>query len=271
MGSADRPATQRIARVTKTTPDHPFASNGAAREQDLRTRVGRLPSPCDHCGARTHSFCDVLEGQEFQRLAAMSLSRHFAPRQTIIEEGQPADFLINVTAGTVKLFRTLSDGRVQIVGFLKRGDFLGVPTGGIYSVGAEAITKVETCNFSRPPFERMLTEFPTLERRLFELASTEVAAARDHLLLLGRKTARERVATFLNLMVDNARCGHAPTPCIELPMTRAEIADYLGMTMETVSRVLGTFKSDGLIAAGSPSEISLLKPETLKKIAEGEA
>lgn len=201
----------------------------------------------------------------------MSLSRRFEPHQTIVEEGQPADFLINVTAGTVKLFRTLSDGRVQIVGFLKRGDFLGVPAGGAYNVGAEAISPVETCNFSRPPFERLLNDNPTLEHRLFQMASNEVAAARDHLLLLGRKTARERVATFLNLMVDKAQCGHAATPCLDLPMTRAEIADYLGMTMETVSRVLGAFKSDGLISTTSPSEITLLNPDRLKKVAEGEA
>lgn len=200
----------------------------------------------------------------------MSLSRHFEPHQTIVEEGQPADFLINVTAGSVKLFRTLSDGRVQIVGFLKRGDFLGMPAGGVYSVGAEAISQVETCNFSRPAFERLLNDNPSLEHRLFQMASTEVAVARDHLLLLGRKTARERVATFLNQMVDKARCGHTTTPCVELPMTRAEIADYLGMTMETVSRVLGAFKTDGLISAASPSEITLLNPDKLKKVAEGE-
>jgi CRP/FNR family transcriptional regulator len=238
---------------------------------DLRKQIGRLPSPCDQCAAHSESFCDVLEPQEFQRLAAMSLTRHFEPSQTIVEEGQPADFLINVTAGTVKLLRTLSDGRIQIVGFLKRGDFLGVPVRGVYSVGAEAVTPVDTCNFSRPPFERMLVEIPTLERRLFELASTEVAAARDHLLLLGRKTARERVATFLNLIVVKARCAQGPNLCIELPMTRIEIADYLGMTMETVSRVFGAFRNEGLIAMKSPTDVTLLKPETLKKIAEGEA
>jgi CRP/FNR family transcriptional regulator len=239
--------------------------------EDLRKQIGRLPSPCDRCDARAESFCDVLEPQEFQRLAAMSLTRRFEPGQTIVEEGQPADFLINVTSGMVKLFRTLSDGRIQIVGFLQRGDFLGVPMGGTYSIGAEAITPVDTCNFSRPPFERMLAEIPTLERRLFEIASTDVAAARDHLLLLGRKTARERVATFLNLMVAKARCGHASMPCIELPMTRMEIADYLGMTMETVSRVIGAFRNERLIAMKSPTEVTLLKPATLKQIAEGEA
>ena len=255
-------------RPTQPVPEGQKPPSDAERE--FRARVGR-PSPCDHCGARTSSFCDVLEPQEFQRLAAMSLSRRFEPHQTIVEEGQSADFMINVTSGTVKLFRTLSDGRVQIVGFLKRGDFLGVPAGGIYSVGAEAVSPVETCNFSRPPFERMLNDNPTLERRLFQMASNEVAAARDHLLLLGRKTARERVATFLNHMVDKVRCAHIATPCVELPMTRIEIADYLGMTMETVSRVLSAFKTEGLIATSSPTEITLLKPEKLKKIAEGEA
>lgn len=239
-------------------------------EHELRSRITRLPSPCDHCGARPYSFCDVLEGQEFQRLAAITLGRSHSPRQTIVEEGQTADHLINIVSGTVKLIRSLSDGRVQIVGFLKRGDFLGIPPGGHYSVGAEAITPVETCTFSRPAFERVLNEFPTLERRLFDLASNDIAAARDHLLLLGRKSARERVATFLNLMAAKAQCGHSAAPSVELPMTRVEIADYLGMTMETVSRTLNAFRTEGLIAMPSPTELTLKRADKLLDIAEGE-
>ena len=240
-------------------------------ERELRTRITRLPSPCDHCGARPYSFCDVLEGQEFQRLAAIAMGRNFTPRQTIVDEGQEVDHVINIVSGTVKLVRSLSNGRVQIVGFLKRGDFLGIPPGGAYTVGAEAVTPVEVCTFSRPAFERVLNEFPTLERRLFELASNEIASARDHLLLLGRKTARERVATFLNQMVSKAQCGHTGAPCIELPMTRVEIADYLGMTMETVSRTLNAFRTDGLIAMPSPTELTLKRADKLRDIAEGEA
>jgi CRP/FNR family transcriptional regulator len=254
--------------LSSTSPDQRPAPTDAERE--LRSRIGRLPSPCDHCGARSYSFCDVLEGQEFQRLAAMALSRSFAPHQTIVEEGQPADFLINVIAGTVKLYRSLSDGRIQIVGFLKRGDFLGIPTAGGYTVGAEAITPVETCNFARAPFQRVLTEFPTLERRLFDLASNEIAAARDHLLLLGRKTARERVASFLTLMASKAQCGHTSKPCVELPMTRIEIADYLGITMETVSRTLHALRNEGLIEMPSPTELTLTRADKLKAMAEGE-
>jgi CRP/FNR family transcriptional regulator len=232
-------------------------------------RFGRTSTPCDHCGARAHSFCDVLKGQEFQQLAAIVLSRSFAPRQTIVQEGDPADFLMNVVSGTVKIFRALPDGRTQIIGFLGEGDFMGMPPAQKYAMSAESITPVETCNFPRHSFERLVRESPTLEHRLFDLASNEIAAAHDHMLLLGRKTARERVASFLVQMSSKLQCGHAHEPCLRLAMTRAEIADYLGLTMETVSRTLTAFRRDGLIVIRSPDQVQASQLDQLKRVAAG--
>ena len=237
--------------------------------QGFAARFGRTPSPCDHCGARAQSFCDVLKGQEFQQLAAIVLSHSYEPRQTIVQEGDPADFLMNVIAGTVKIFRALPDGRTQIIGFLSEGDFMGMPPGHTYEVSAESVTAVEICNFPRRSFERLLKEYPTLERRLFDLASNEIAAAHDHMLLLGRKTARERVASFLIQRSSKPPCAHGSEPCAELPMTRAEVADFLGLTMETVSRTLTAFRRERLITAGSHDQFLLTGFEDLKRIAGG--
>ena len=236
----------------------------------LGQMFARISSTCDECEVRERSFCNVLEAQEIARLAAIVASRSYGARQTIVQEGDQADFLLNIVSGTVKLYRSLPDGRVQIVGFLGEGDFLGVPAARCYAVSAEAVTPTQMCVFPRRSFERVLDECPALERRLFELAKTEVAAARDHMLLLGRKTARERVASFLVGTVDKARCARETSHCITLPMARTEIADYLGLTMETVSRTITSLRNEGLIAVQSPGHVDVLRPDTLRPIANGE-
>lgn len=231
----------------------------------LNQRLSRSASPCDHCEVRSLSFCDVLEGQEFARLAAIVTGRTFARHQTIIQEGDRADWLFNIISGTVKLYGTLPDGRVQIVGFLSEGDFVGVPAADAYTLSAEALTPVEACVFPRRSFDRLLAECPALEHRLFDLSRSEVASAREHMLLLGRKTARERVATFL---LSELRKPDATD--ISLPMSRSEIADYLGLTMETVSRTLSAFTRQGLIALNGPERVRLTQADRLRAIAAGE-
>lgn len=236
----------------------------------LGRRFAHALSRCDACEVRDRSFCGVLEGHEFARLAAIVTSRSFDARQSIVHEGDEAEVLLNVISGTVKIYRALPDGRVQIVGFLSEGDFMGVPATRRYGVSAEAITPVEMCAFPRRSFDRLLNEFPTLERRLFELSTNEVAAARDHMLLLGRKTARERVASFLVAMADKPSCAHVSSPSVALPMTRAEIADYLGLTMETVSRTLTSLRNEGVIVSSPPDRLVLAQLEKLRQIAAGD-
>jgi CRP/FNR family transcriptional regulator, anaerobic regulatory protein len=231
----------------------------------LARRLSRSVSPCDQCTVRKQSFCDALGGQEFSRLAAIVTGRAFARHQTIVQEGDRADWLFNIISGTVKLYRTLPDGRVQIVGFLSEGDFMGMPASETYALSADALTPVEACVFPRRSFDRLLGECTALEHRLFDLARTEVASARDHMLLLGRKTARERVATFL---LGELRKPDATD--VFLPMSRSEIADYLGLTMETVSRTVSAFARLGLIALNGPDRVRLAQPDRLRAIAAGE-
>lgn len=231
----------------------------------LNQRLARTASPCDRCAARSHSFCDAIEGQEFSRLAAIVTGRSFARHQMIVQEGERADWLFNIIAGAVKLYRTMPDGRVQIIGFLGEGDFMGLPPADAYSISAEALTQVDTCVFPRRAFDRLVGDCPALEHRLFDLARTEVASARDHMLLLGRKTARERLATFL---LQERRQPDASE--LVLPMSRTEIADYLGLTMETVSRTFSAFVRDGLISLDGADRVRLMQLNGLRALAAGE-
>lgn len=180
--------------------------------------------------------------------------------------------MINVVSGALKLYRTLPDGRVQVIGFLGPGDFIGTPYSlqGTYNVSAEALTASRVCSFPRRAFQDLMASSPALERRLFDMTSNEVLAAQNHLVLLGRKTARERVASFLIGMM---RRPHAvgEERLLSLPMTRQEIADYLGITMETVSRTLSAFRSEGLIDLNSATELKIRLPALLEAVATGAA
>lgn len=176
--------------------------------------------------------------------------------------------MINVVSGALKIYRTLPDGRVQIIGFLGPGDFIGTSYSlqGTHNVSAEALTASRVCSFPRRAFQELMSRSPALGRRLFDMTSNEVLAARNHLVLLGRKTARERVASFL---VGMMRRTHAISEegVLSLPMTRQEIADYLGITMETVSRTLSAFRAEGLIDSNSATQLKIRSPALLEAVA----
>ena len=115
----------------------------------------------------------------------------------LFEEGDPADDVFTITAGMIKLYKLMSDGRRQIVGFLVPGDFLGLAFGRTYVYSAEAVVATTTCRFRPQQFLALLDACPTLEKEILTRTATELAAAQEQMLLLGRKTARERVASFV--------------------------------------------------------------------------
>ena len=189
--------------------------------------------------------------------------------RTFVNEGDSADNFFNITSGTARLFKSLPDGRRQITGFAGRGHFLGLAVSNSYAFSAEAIEPVQYCRFSRIKLRQMLDDFPALEKRLLEVASNELVAAQEQMLLLGRKTARERVASFLlSRKLETAACI-STTPHVHLPMTRSDIADSLGLTIETVSRTLTSLKADKLISIPHPAEIVVLNQTGLAAQAGG--
>jgi CRP/FNR family transcriptional regulator len=240
------------------------------RPLPIRLLPGHATEPCASCGARGQSVCSAIDDQHLGRLAAVAVMRDINKGDTFIEEGTPARDFFNITRGTVKLFKLLPDGRQQVTGFAGIGHFLGLAVSDTYAFSAEAIEPVQLCRFSRPKLREVLHDFPALEERLLQTACNELVEAQEQMLLLGRKTARERVATFLV-----ARC-HAALPCgpsehVALPMTRSEIADYLGLTIETVSRTFSRFKAEKRIATPSNSEVVILDRAWLDDMAAGQA
>ncbi|MFA7263479.1 MAG: helix-turn-helix domain-containing protein [Caulobacter sp.] len=227
---------------------------------------GRL-DPCGLCSARHLSVCSVLADDGLRRLSAISDHQIFTAGEILVREGDPATNLFNITAGSVRVYKLLPDGRRQIVGFLFPGDFLGLATGDRYAFSAEALTGGSACRFLKKTYRRMLAEQPDLEAALLDRASHELQAAHNQMLLLGRKTAVERLASFLADLAARDRRAGGPGRVIQLPMTRAEIADYLGLTTETVSRVTSRLKTRGVIRLLSLHSLSIEKPAELSELA----
>jgi len=203
--------------------------------------------PCDECGVRHHSICSVLDENELAELASIQTSCTFDTHDPIVTEGDPAAFFFNVTKGAVLLYKLLPNGRRQITGFLFPGDFMGIAAEGTFAYSAEALLPSRLCRFSKSDFISLLDRMPKLERRLLTLASHELVEAQEQMLLLGRKTAKERLCTFLLSLSHRAELKGADPQIVSIPMSRADIADYLGLTMETVSRNFTNLKTSGLI------------------------
>lgn len=237
---------------------------------------------CRACEFRSLTFCAGLHDQEIGELSATVTRLRIEPQQIVFQEGDPVAHVFNVTSGVVKLYELLLDGRRQITGFLLPGDFLGLASRAGYSYSAEAVNDVSLCRFPRHRLEEAFDRFPQLQRRLFDIANDELVAAQDQILLLGRKTAREKIVSFLLRLSEreqrrSAGGAAAPSqvalpavelPPVALPMTRGDIADYLGLTIETVSRSLSQLKSNALITQKSLTEIELTDIGALREITE---
>lgn len=233
----------------------------------LRSSSGR----CIRCPARSISICCAIRDEALPRLAGAAVAGAVEPGQCFIEEGERAADFFTITAGHARLYKLLPDGRRQITGFVTTGHFLGLATRGTYGFSAEAIGRVKFCRFSRAQMRRLVDEFPALERRLLDFATNELAAAQEQMLLLGRKSARERLASFLVSRTVGTASGDGRPPGIDLPMSRGDIGDYLGLTLETVSRTFARLKAEGLIAVPAPNEIIVLNGRALEALATGQA
>lgn len=157
-----------------------------------------------------------------------------------------------------------------MTGFLYPGDFLGLAYGSEYAHSAEAINEVRLCRFPRTKLEVFFEEFPHLEKRLLQIASNELVEAQDQMVLLGRKSATEKIASFLmSLSIKAEQHGQIGTK-LHLPMNRGDISDYLGLAVETTSRILNILARDGVVDIPTARDIELHDRERLAEIAEGE-
>ncbi len=224
-------------------------------------------APCAACPVREQALCAALNDKEIGRLNEISVTRRYSAGETVINEGSAANSGYNLISGHVKLYKLLSDGRRQITGFLVPGDFIGISASELYSYSAEAIDETVLCGFPRTGLDSLMQQIPGLLHRMLSIASDELMQAQEHALLLGRKTAAERVSTFLLSLArrhgDNARGGNGGLQ-IPLPMTRSDIADYLGLTTETVSRVLSELKRASIIRLPTRSSVEIVSAEALE-------
>mgnify|MGYP003345675862 CR=1 FL=1 len=192
--------------------------------------------------------------------------------RTLVEEGDPADDVFKVVEGELRSIRLLPDGRRHVVKFLMPGDYFGMSEGESYSQSVEAVGDSKLVRYPRQRFDALLAGDAAVSRRFYGLVCQELSAAQDRLLLLGRKTALERLVSFVLGIADRqAKTRGASTGDVRLPMNRSDIADYLALTVETVSRLLTHLRSRGFIDLPTPNHIVLLKPQMLESIASGEA
>ena len=165
--------------------------------------------------------------------------------EEVYAEGDPADYCCRVISGCIRTVRLMEDGRRQVGEFLLEGDLFGLEDIGTHDFSAEAVADSVVRRYPRRMVEALAETRPALSRRLRELMQAGLRAAHERLLRLGRKTATERIASFLAEM--DRRSAHAGPTFLELPMGRADIADHLGLTVETVCRVLAAMKRDGVV------------------------
>jgi CRP/FNR family transcriptional regulator, anaerobic regulatory protein len=207
---------------------------------------------CGDCPIRHRAVCARCDTEELGRLEEMKYYRSFQAGQAIIWSGDRMEFVGSVVTGIATLTQTMEDGRRQMVGLLLPSDFVGRPGRATAAFDVTATTDLVMCCFRKKPFEDLMSSTPHVAQRLLEMTLDELDAARDWMLLLGRKTAREKIASLIsNIARRNAalqlrRVSGALT--VDLPLTREEMADYLGLTLETVSRQMSALKRDGVIS-----------------------
>ena len=222
----------------------------------LNTRV-----KCSDCPIRHQAVCAKCNDDELAILEQMKVYRSFKA-EPICWRSVEFGYVASVVFGVASLGKTLEDGRTQMLGLLLPSDFIGRPGRDQIEFDVTAVTDVTLCCFERKPFEHLIETTPHIAQRLMEIALDELDAARDWMLLLGRKTAREKVASFVEMLVrrqeiDGMDVLHA------LPLTREEVANYLGLTLETVSRQLSALKSDGVLAFQDRKHFNVLNRNAL--------
>jgi CRP/FNR family transcriptional regulator len=222
--------------------------------QDVVQPIRNAAVPPNGSVECTPTLHDLFKGQA---------SEGYSPGEAIFWEGDQAGHIFDVLEGVLRVYKILPDGRRAVMGFIHAGEMLGVSFQSRYLFTAEAIDEVKVRRFSRQRFFAMVNDSPELRPQLFAMLCDETSAAQDQMLLLGRKSAEERVVSFLLAVHRKAGVGNT----IELPMSRLDMADYLGLTIETVSRMMTALTRKGLIAATGRHSITLRRLAALRQAA----
>ncbi|MDZ7627962.1 MAG: Crp/Fnr family transcriptional regulator [Parvularculaceae bacterium] len=208
----------------------------------------KRPASCDLCAVRERSICADLGPRELAQIEK-TLARRTVPKgRALMKEGSPNDCLYIVVQGSFRLTKHLEDGRRQVTGFLFPGDFMGVRATEASAYTAEALEDSHVCHFPHKLLDAVAVDCPGVKDRLIARGQTEYHKAQDHIVLLGKKTAEERVESFLHMVaLSIGRDVSDDETETRLPMPRQDIADYLGLRLETLSRTLAVLKKKGAI------------------------
>ncbi|WP_112662749.1 Crp/Fnr family transcriptional regulator [Microvirga flavescens] len=222
---------------------------------------------CQGCETRRMALCAALGPDELPDLERIMGSTRLDANQVLFEEGSPRRRAYTLTSGMVRLSLALPDGRRQITGFLMPGDYLGLADDDTYLQTAEAVVPSTLCSFSVAEMDALMERHGHLKDRLHEMTRQALRQARESQMILGRLAPSEKVASFLLVMAARAaEHGLADDP-LHLPMTRTDIADYLGLTIETVSRTFTKLKSQGLIRLPEPHSVEIVDKRLLAAVA----
>lgn len=202
-----------------------------------------------------------------RELFAKQSVEYLTPGQPLFFEGDGAKHVFEVLEGTLRIFRIISDGRRIITGFLHAGDIVGVSLRRDYLYSAEAITATKVRRLTRKSFEAAVADSEELRPQVFAHVCDEMAAAQDQMVLLSCKNAEERLCSFFLKYLKRAMSRGALEPIIELPMTRLDMADYLGLTIETVSRTITKLTGKGVLSSAGRHSLRIAKPSALAQLA----
>ena len=227
--------------------------------------------PCDRCVGRSLNLCKPLDEARLQVMLSLGGIRHWKKHETIFRADDPMGAFFKIRSGIVAVSHTLDDGRRQIVAVRAPGDCVGyLDNDGKYAFEGKALTDVEACAFDRRGFDAFASTHPDLAAAVAEALSAALEQAGQRMLMLGQLRSTERVAHFLAEMDTLYRQGAASSRPLSLKMSRTEIGDYLGLTIETVSRSIGKLKDRGVISLMASDEVVVLDSNKLRQIAKVE-
>ncbi|MBL1405246.1 MAG: transcriptional regulator [Hyphomicrobiales bacterium] len=230
-----------------------------------------IPLVCLSCEARHKGVCGALSPEQLTKLSKHTNRFKVENNKVISSPDEDDKNFANILSGVVKLTKLMADGRQQIVGLQFAPDLIGRPFMKNSTVTAEAATDINVCSFPKKILEELLKESPQMEHRLHEQTLRELDDARDWLLTLGRKSAIEKIASFLYLIathIDPEKNDGKDQITLEMPMKRGDIADFLGLTIETVSRQLTNLRKRNIIEIPDRRSIVIPSIKRLKNAME---
>jgi len=206
------------------------------------------PLPCDRCIGKQYNVCHLLEPERQRELFETGCRHRWDKRSYLFRTGSPVGAVFKVTSGIVAESRTLADGRRQIIAFFLPGDICGyLETDGRHAFDGEAITTAETCSFNRERFGGFVNRNNDVAEEMRRNLADRLKMAGAHLSVVGQLTSTERVANFVAMMTAAYAARNVQTRPLPLPMKRSDIADYLGLRLETVSRAFSKLRQHNII------------------------